>query len=157
MGNLQIYTIVLHALKNHLGLTDNEYYVVDTIDYLSKKSGWCYKSKCNIADDLFISERTVNQAIKRLMSLGLIQKKVDNPKYIKPTSLWIQTKKEFENKLGESYTAKTEDNEVKYRKPNNTTTQVFPKTQKDLRTRMTKEKQIENKELNRTLDKYLNF
>ncbi len=37
---IHTYTTVLHSLENHFGLTDNDYYVMDTIDILSPNERW---------------------------------------------------------------------------------------------------------------------
>lgn len=152
-----IYTYVIHSLKNHLKLSDNEYYVLDTIDFLSQKREWCYKSKKNIATDIFITEKTVNNAIKRLLNLGLIQKDISNSRNLKPTLIWFQLKEKFKNKIGATKAKEAENISVKGRKPKNSTTKNFPKTPKEFRTRKIEEEKIEDKELNRKLDQLLNF
>ena len=58
------YTTVLHEVKDQLGLTMNEYCVVNSIYRLSanprsKAAGWSAAKKQNLAEFLGVSRRTI--------------------------------------------------------------------------------------------------
>jgi len=156
MNYTHTYSVVLHGLKNHFQLTDNEYYVISAIEILSKNGKWCYKSKSNIARDLFCSVRTVRSAIRKLHQLGLIQNKEGNLQFLRPTNLWMKAKVEFRQKIGQRELEEevTENDDHFSGKNEFITVQNFPKKGKKLHPRIIEEG---NEEQKRLLNKYLKF
>lgn len=156
MSYMHTYTYVLHGLKEHFQLTDNEYYVISAIEILSKNDKWCYKSKPHIARDLFVSVRTVRSAIRKLHQLGLIQNKEGNLQFLRPTNLWLKAKVEFQKKVGyKEIEEEATENDVHFSGKNeHVTVQNFPVKRKKLHPRI---KEEENEEKRRILNQYLNF
>jgi len=86
------YTTILHSVRKELGLSLNEYCIADSIYHLSNNPsgtivGWCYASKAQLGDNIGITEQAVYPILKKLISLGLVEK---NPqtKYLRTTSKW---------------------------------------------------------------------
>lgn len=151
------YTNVLHGLKNHFQLTDNEYYVISVIEILSRNGSWCYKSKSHIARDLFISLRTVRSSVRKLHQLGLIQNKEGNLQFLRPTTLWLKAKEEFQEKIGHKELSEKGIEEIHDSRSGENepiTVQSFPEKRKKLHSRIIEE---ENEEKTRLLNQYLNF
>jgi hypothetical protein len=67
-----LYTTILHDKRKQLGLTINEYCFLDSVYHLSRKKGYCFKSKKNFADFLGISERQVYNMIDKLIEKNLL-------------------------------------------------------------------------------------
>jgi len=67
-----LYTTILHDKRKQLGLTINEYCFLDSVYHLSRKKGYCYKSKKNFAEFLGISERQVYNMIDKLIEKQLL-------------------------------------------------------------------------------------
>lgn len=90
---MNIYTVVLHSARIKLDLSLNEYCVCDSIYHLSnnpkgKEFGWAYITQENLAIVLGLSERSVLEIIKKLISKGLVETKGHLKK---TTPLWYET------------------------------------------------------------------
>lgn len=84
------YTVIQHKARKELDLSFIEYVIADEIYHLSSnQSGWCYKSKANIADRFGISERIVFKAIDKLVELELVEK--NEAKQLRTTQKWYTT------------------------------------------------------------------
>ena len=74
------YTTIIHPLRKQLGLSNNEYTLLDTINKLStnpksKISGWCYARQSVLAENVGISRRAITNMITKMQSRGLLIKK----------------------------------------------------------------------------------
>ena len=87
-GDALRYTVIIHKARIELGLTMLEYTIVDLVHQLSGRPDYpyCIKSKENIAKDLGYSRAGVFKALKRCLSLGLLEK---GPRGgLRSTDLW---------------------------------------------------------------------
>jgi len=100
------YTIINHEARVRLGLTINEYCVFDLIHNLASnpknaQMGWCYARKETLAGYLDLGRATVFRAIKKGLSIDLLEKHPDQPALLKATSNWfdsvmIKTESQYE-------------------------------------------------------------
>lgn len=84
------YTVVQHAARQELGISFIEYVVADEIYQLSYKTGWCYKSKENMAARFGIDRRSVTRAVETLIQLGLIERD-DETRHLRVSEKWYST------------------------------------------------------------------
>ena len=85
------YSMVLHDVRDKLGLSLNTYVVVDSIHKLSssnRKYPFCIMSKADLAKFLKLSERTVFRSLNEAEAAGLIER-VDHG--LRATEKWINT------------------------------------------------------------------
>lgn len=85
------YTVVLHNVREKLGLSLNTYVVIDSIHKLSSsdpKFPYCVMSKPDLAGFLQLSERTVYRSLNEAEELGLIER---NNYGLRATDQWIKT------------------------------------------------------------------
>lgn len=73
------YTTIIHQFRDELGISNNEYTLLDTINKLStnpksKISGWCYARQTKLAETIGISRRAIIKMISKLESKGLLIK-----------------------------------------------------------------------------------
>ena len=88
------YTTINHDARVRLGLTINEYCVIDLIHNLATnpknaQMGWCYAKKETLAGYLDLGRATVFRAINKGLALGLLEKHPDQSALIKATSNWF--------------------------------------------------------------------
>lgn len=85
------FTIIYHPIRVELGLNNNEYIVIDSIDQLSHRPNhpWCIQTKKQIAVFTGISERTVYRAIERGIELVLIERSERDE--LRSTANWFET------------------------------------------------------------------
>jgi DNA-binding MarR family transcriptional regulator len=85
------FTIIYHPIRVELGLNNNEYIVIDSINQLSHRPDhpWCIQTKKQIAAFTGISERTVYRAIERGIDLGLIERSERDE--LRSTANWVET------------------------------------------------------------------
>jgi hypothetical protein len=86
------FTTIYHLPRLKLGLTCNEYCLVDIIHHLSNKKrsqvkGWCYAKKQTLADMLGVSKRSIINLIKKLEIKDLLKCSPDR-KLVQTTQLW---------------------------------------------------------------------
>lgn len=84
-----MYTTIIHPIRRAYNLSLNEYCILDSIYMLSnneKYGGWCIMSKQKIAEELDLSEKTVQRAILALEAKGLIKK--SEAKFLRTTDEW---------------------------------------------------------------------
>ena len=89
-----IYTLINHASRRALGISEAEYCLLDLVykyatNPNSRVPGWCYASKPEIAKEREISERGLYKMASRLQGAGLLQ---THPQ----TGHWRTTSKWFE-------------------------------------------------------------
>ena len=92
------YTIVLHDVREKLGLSVNTYIVVDSIHKLSSSHPsfpYCVMSKADLAAFLGLGERTVFRCIKEAEDKKLIEKHEIG---LRATDLWIRTTEVYDIK-----------------------------------------------------------
>ena len=85
------YTTIIHQVRKRLGLSNNEYCVIDSIDKLSNKPEhpYCTRSKDELADWLEIGRRTVFRAIDVGLEKGLLEK--NDRGDLRSTTRWIES------------------------------------------------------------------
>mmetsp|Transcript_29386 Transcript_29386/g.57349 ORF Transcript_29386/g.57349 Transcript_29386/m.57349 type:complete len:115 (+) Transcript_29386:284-628(+) len=86
------YTIVLHDVREKLGLSVNTYIVVDSIHKLSTSNRnfpYCVMSKEDLAEFLGLGRATVFRSIKEAEDAGLIEREAR--KGLRTTQAWIDT------------------------------------------------------------------
>ena len=84
------YTVVLHDVREKLGLSLNTYVVVDSIHKLSTsdpKFPYCVMSKADLAKFLRLADRTVFRALNEAEELGLIERQDYG---VRTTEMWIK-------------------------------------------------------------------
>ena len=84
------YTVVLHDVREKLGLSLNTYVVIDSIHKLStsdSKFPYCVMSKPNMAEFLQLGERTVFRSLKEAEERGLIERCEHG---LRATEQWIR-------------------------------------------------------------------
>lgn len=84
------YTVVLHNVRANLGLSLNEYVVIDSVHKLSHTDAnyrYCIMSKDNIAKFLGLSRRTIFNAITTGLEKGLMEKNERGD--LRTTKRWI--------------------------------------------------------------------
>ena len=74
------YTTIVHKYRDALGLTNNEYILLDCINKLStnpksKLAGWCYSTQNSLASYVGISRPSLNSMITRLETRDLLIRK----------------------------------------------------------------------------------
>lgn len=101
------YTTINHDARIRLGLSINEYCVFDLIYNLSNnpkntQMGWCYAKKETLGDYLDIGRATVFRAINKGLRIGLLEKHLEQPAFLKATSKWYESvliKNESQNEI----------------------------------------------------------
>lgn len=86
------YTIVLHDVREKLGLSVNTYIVIDSIHKLStshRDFPYCVMSKETLADFLGLGRATVFRSIKEAEDADLIEREAR--KGLRTTQKWIDT------------------------------------------------------------------
>ena len=84
------YTLVLHEVREQLGISANTYMVIDSIHKLSSsdpKYPWCVMPKDDMATFLQIGRRTVFRSIDEAEELGLIER---GDYGLRATEKWIR-------------------------------------------------------------------
>ena len=87
------FTLVYHQARRKLSLSLNEYCIADSIYNLSNNpnseiKGWCYASKETLGDYLDISAWSVWDILKRLIDKGLVEKNINDRRYLRTTQKW---------------------------------------------------------------------
>ncbi len=84
------YSLVLHDVREKLGLSLNTYVVIDSVHKLSTNNHrfpYCVMSKDKLATFLKISRRTVFRAIEEAEKLGLIERCEHG---LRTTEAWVK-------------------------------------------------------------------
>ncbi len=84
------YTLVLHEVREKLGVSANTYMVIDSIHKLSTSDPrypWCVMSKDDMAKFLQIGRRTVFRSIDEAEKLGLVER---GEYGLRATEKWIR-------------------------------------------------------------------
>lgn len=88
------FTTIIHPVRKLLSITALEYCFIDTVMKLannpeSKKPGWCYAKKQDLANDFGITRPGLYKMIDRLVELDLIER--DPKGDLRHTSKWYQS------------------------------------------------------------------
>ena len=85
------FCTIYHPVRVELGLTINEYVIIDGINQLSHRPDhpWCTASKDAMSEFTGISRRTVFRAIEKGLDEGLIEKNERGD--LRTTMKWITT------------------------------------------------------------------
>jgi len=81
------YATIHFSVKQRLGITLNQYVLLDIINHLSKNEGWCYCSKDYLAEQLDVSRQAIFVMINTLIEKGLLMRH-DETKCLKTTPKW---------------------------------------------------------------------
>ena len=84
------YTTVIYEVRAALDVSFIEYILLDMVDKLSRRTGYCYKSSQKMADDLGISKRGINKMITRLIEQNLLER-VSNNHTLRVTNIYLDT------------------------------------------------------------------
>ena len=85
------YTVVLHEVREKLGISFNTYAVVDSIHKLSSSDyrfPYCVMSKEDMAEFLCLSRRTIFRSIDEAQEMGLIERTEHG---LRATDKWIRS------------------------------------------------------------------
>lgn len=69
-------------------LSYSEALLLDVIDTLSRKTGWCFASRTYLARLFGLSPRQIRRYIQSLYKAGLLEYHKTNPRQVRATSLW---------------------------------------------------------------------
>ena len=86
------YTMVLHQVREKLGLSLATYVVIDSIHKLSRSDPryqWCMMSKENLAAFLKLGRTTVFRAITTAVQKGLVDRSPEG--LLRSTQKWAET------------------------------------------------------------------
>lgn len=94
------YTTIMHEPRLKLGLSLEEYCILDMVYRLSTNpsapvAGWCSMSKTTMSHFMGVSRRSIFNALKKLEEEGFITKSSDG-RLIKTTQKWIKNVVNFE-------------------------------------------------------------
>lgn len=93
------YTVVLHDIREKLGLSLNTYVVIDSIHKLSTNNPnypYCTMSKEGIAKFLDLGRATVFRSIEEGLQKGLIEKTPEH--FLRTTRKWIDQVEVYSSK-----------------------------------------------------------
>nr|QGH72415.1 MAG: putative replisome organizer protein [Podoviridae sp. ctka020] len=93
-----MYTTIIHPLRKTLCLSCNEYIILDLVWRLSKNEkygNWCVASKKQLADWTDLAERTVFNAINKLITKELVRKD--------PKTGWLKTSDEWNEQMANTH------------------------------------------------------
>ncbi len=86
------YTLVLHEVREKLGISVSAYMVIDSIHKLSSTSPkypYCTMSKEDMASFLNIGRATVFRALNEGLKKKLIERSLDHSTHMRATLKWI--------------------------------------------------------------------
>ena len=82
------YGRVFFDLRRHFGLTVQECLLLDVVDTLSRRTGWCYASRGYLAGLLGISRRSLQRLLAALREKGLLEARDTLGRQLRPTERW---------------------------------------------------------------------
>lgn len=74
MGDSPRYATLLYDVRSALGISIQEYFYLDMVYFLSRKTGWCFKSLTAIADDMGMKKNGVMYLRDRLVEQKLLER-----------------------------------------------------------------------------------
>ena len=69
------YGRVYFDLRKRFDLTVEECLLLDVLETLSRRTGWCYASRAYLAEAFGISKRSLQRMLARLRAEGLVERK----------------------------------------------------------------------------------
>lgn len=82
------YGRVFFALRRELGLTSNEALLLDMVDTLGRRTGWCFASRKYLAGLLGVSERTLRRLVSGLCEKGLLERSPEDQRLLRVGQRW---------------------------------------------------------------------
>lgn len=79
------YTVILHGAREALGISLEEYVLVDTVHHLSHQ-GWCTASRQYLSNCSGVHKRTVQRTIQKMVDAGLLEK--NGSEHLRTTTKW---------------------------------------------------------------------
>lgn len=98
------YTMVLHDVREKLGLSVNTYVVIDAVHKLSHSDlnhFWCTVSKDKLADFLGLGRRTVFRSIDEAFENNLMEK--NDRGDLRTTQKWVDTVELYTSEWNKKY------------------------------------------------------
>ena len=83
-----IYGRVFFALRRQFGLSAPECLLLDVVDTLSRRTGWCFASRAYLAGLLGVSSRSVQRMLAHLLDRGLVERHSQIARQIRPSRRW---------------------------------------------------------------------
>lgn len=83
-----LYCTILYDKRAELNISIAEYFYLDMVDKLSRKTGWCHKTVENCARDMGVSKRGLIVMRERLIKRGLLERNA--AKYVRVTSAFTE-------------------------------------------------------------------
>ncbi len=104
------YTTIMHEPRIELGLSTDEYCLLDLVYRLSTNPtapvvGWCSMSKDTMVSFLGIKRRTLFRVIDRMEEAGYLEKSGDG-RFLRTTMKWITNVVNFDYKVSGTHSAK---------------------------------------------------
>lgn len=90
------YGRVFFALRQRFELSVEECLLVDVVQTLSGRTGWCFASRPYLARLFGVSPRTLQRMIARLKAAGLVRSHPRERRQLQPTSRWVEAKLSLE-------------------------------------------------------------
>ncbi len=86
------YGRVFFDVRKHLDLSVEECLLLDVIETLSRRTGWCYASRGYLADLLGVSKRSLQRMLRRLMDRELLESRKRRSRQLRVTVRWRRAK-----------------------------------------------------------------
>lgn len=90
------YGRVFFALRERYDLTTEACLLLDVVEILSRKTGWCFASRDYLAGLLGVSVSSIKRLLADLESKGLVERHPERPRQLRPTTRWHQAKASVE-------------------------------------------------------------
>jgi GTP cyclohydrolase III len=87
------YGRVYFVLRRELRLSALECLLLDMVETLSRRTGWCFASRQYLAGLLGVSVRSVQRMLERLKSRGLVEVHPTDPVRVRPAPAWRSAKR----------------------------------------------------------------
>lgn len=82
------YARLHFAKRERFKLSHTEALLLDVIDTLSRKTGWCFASRTYLSRLFGLSPRQIRRYLHALHGAGLLEYHKMNPRQVRATSLW---------------------------------------------------------------------
>lgn len=92
------YARVYFALRRHYNLTISECLLLDVIEILSRRTGWCFASREYLAGLFGVSPRSIQRMIARLTDENLLERNPANIRQLRPSKRYQGLKMSLEKR-----------------------------------------------------------
>ena len=82
------YGRVFFDARKRLELSTKECLLLDVIETLSRRTGWCYASRAYLAGVLGVSKRTLQRMLRRLLDRELLETRSEGSRELRVTDQW---------------------------------------------------------------------